>query len=68
MKIREMLTESNNDTLCAIRILGFVGIGLVGAGLIVGAAPAEIGLGVAAVIGAVGGSIKLKGDGIDNTK
>jgi hypothetical protein len=68
MRPIEIFTESDNVTLCAIRILGFVGVGLVGAGLIVGAAPAEIGLGVAAVIGAVGGSIKLKGDGIDNTK
>ena len=68
MKIREFLTESDNVTLCAIRILGFVGAGLVGAGLAVGAAPAEIGLGIAAIIGAVGGSIRLKGDGNESSR
>ena len=56
-------TEGDNRTLCAIRALGFLGLGLVGIGVIIGSAPAEIGLGVAAIIGSVGGSIRLKGDG-----
>lgn len=64
MNVKEMLTEADNTTVCAIRVLGFIGVGILGAGVAVGAAAAEIGFGVAAIIGAVGGSIKLKGDGL----
>lgn len=63
MNVKEILTESDNTTLCVVRVLGLVGMGLLGAGVLVGAAPAEIGLGVAAIVGAVGGSIRIKGDG-----
>ena len=63
MNVKEIFTESDNATLCVVRVLGIVGMGLLGAGVLVGAAPAEIGLGVAAIIGAVGGSIRMKGDG-----
>ena len=63
MNVKEIFTEGDNRTLCAIRTLGFLGLGLVGIGLVIGSAPAEIGLGVAAIIGSVGGSIRLKGDG-----
>ena len=64
MSVKAIFTENDNRTFCAIRVLGFIGVGLVGAGIVIGAAPAEIGLGVAAIIGSVGGAIKWKGDGI----
>jgi hypothetical protein len=63
MNVKGFFTEADNATGCAIRVLGFFGVGLVGVGVVIGAAPAEIGLGVAAIIGAVGGGIRLKGDG-----
>lgn len=63
MNAKEIITEGDNTTLCAIRILGFVGMGLVGVGVVIGLAPAEIGLGAAAIITAVGGSLRLKGGG-----
>ncbi len=63
MKIKHLLTESDNETFCAIRVIGFVGVGLVASAIFVGAAPLEVGAGIAAIIGAVGGSIRMKGDG-----
>ena len=61
MKISEMFTKGDNETLCEIRILGVIGtLAVIGAGFI--ALPAlEIGGGVAAVITALGGSIRLRG-------
>ena len=69
MRVKELFTEGDNTTGCAVRVLGFIGMGLLGVGLIIGAAPAEIGLGVAAIVGSVGGAIRMKGDGtklVDN--
>lgn len=63
MKTREIFTEGDNATLCAIRVMGFVGLGLVGVAVVVGSAPFEVGAGIAAVIASVGGGIRLKGDG-----
>ena len=61
MKIREVVTKADNETLCEIRIIGVVGsVAVIGAGLL--ALPAlEIGGGIAAIITAIGGAIRLKG-------
>lgn len=61
MELREIFTKADNETLCEIRILGVVGtVAVIGAGLL--ALPAlEIGGGVAAIITAIGGAIRLKG-------
>ena len=66
--IKDALTEKNNETYCAIRIIGFLGVALVGSAIVVGAAPFEVGAGVAAIIGALGGGIRLKNEGIDTAK
>lgn len=60
---KDAITEQDNQTFCAIRIMGFIGLGVVGVALFVGAAPFEAGAGVAAIIASVGGGIRLKGDG-----
>ena len=62
MKIRELVTEKDNATLCALRTFGFAGIGLVGLAILVGSGAAEVGIGVGAIITAVGGGIRLKGE------
>lgn len=59
--LKDLLTQSDNQTYCAIRLLGFVGVVMVGAAAVIGSAPLEVGMGVAAVITAIGGSIRLKG-------
>jgi hypothetical protein len=61
MKPQEILTHDDNQTLCEIRVLGVFGvIAVVGAGFL--ALPAlEIGAGVAAVLTALGGAIRLRG-------
>lgn len=61
MELREVFTKANNETLCEIRILGVIGtMAVIGAGFL--ALPAlEIGGGVAAIITAIGGAIRLKG-------
>lgn len=61
MVIRHLLTQSDNETYDAIRVLGFIGVIFVGGAAVIGAAPLEVGAGIAAVITAIGGSIKLKG-------
>jgi hypothetical protein len=66
--ITDALTERNNETFCAIRILGFLGVGLVGVAIVVGAAPLEVGAGVAAILTAIGGGVRLKNEGIDTAK
>lgn len=65
---KDALTERDNETYCAIRIIGFLGVALVGTAIVVGAAPLEVGAGVAAIIGALGGGIRLKNEGIDTAK
>lgn len=61
MNIKEVFTKSDNLTLDEIRILGVLGsVAVIGAGLL--ALPAlEIGGGIAAIITAIGGSIRLRG-------
>lgn len=66
--VRDALTERDNETYCAIRIIGFLGVALVGSAIVVGAAPLEVGAGVAAIMGALGGGIRLKNEGIDTAK
>ena len=66
--IHDALTERDNSTYCAIRIIGFLGVALVGTAIVVGAAPLEVGAGVAAIIGALGGGIRLKNEGVDTAK
>lgn len=63
MKIKHLLTEKDNETFCAIRVIGFMGVGLVAGAIFVGAAPLEVGAGIAAIITSIGGGIRLKGDG-----
>ena len=66
--IKDALTEKDNETYCAIRIIGFLGVALVGSAIVVGAAPLEVGAGVAAIMGALGGGIRLKNEGVDTAK
>ena len=70
MRITDAITEKDNNTLCSIRVMGFSGISLVAMAILVGTGAAEVGVGVSAIIAAVGGAIRLKGDGSDskNTK
>ena len=60
--IKQALTENGNESYCVIRILGVVGIGIVGMAVVIGAAPLEAGAGVAAVLTAIGGGARLKGE------
>ena len=60
--IKHALTENNNEAYCVIRILGVVGIGIVGVAVVIGAAPLEAGAGVAAILTAIGGGVRLKGE------
>ena len=66
--VKDALTEKDNETYCAIRIIGFAGVALVGSAIVVGTAPLEVGAGIAAIIGAVGGGIRLKNEGVDTAK
>jgi len=66
--IHDALTERDNTTYCAIRILGFVGVGLVGTAIFVGAAPLEVGAGVAAILTAIGGGVRLKNENVDTAE
>jgi len=65
--IHDALTERNNETFCAIRIIGFFGVALVGSAIVVGAAPLEVGAGIAAIITSLGAGIRLKNEGLDTT-
>ena len=65
---KDALTERDNETYCAVRIIGFLGVALVGTAIVVGSAPLEVGAGVAAIIGALGGGIRLKNEGVDTAK
>jgi hypothetical protein len=60
MKIREIWTKNDNETLCEIRVLGVLGtVAVIGAGFL--SLPAiEIGGGIAAIITAIGGAIRLR--------
>jgi len=62
MRITDVITERDNSTLCAIRIIGFSGIGLMAGAILVGTGIAEVGIGVAAIITSIGGALKLKGE------
>ena len=66
--VKDVLTERDNETFCAIRIIGFLGVALVGTAIVVGAAPLEVGAGVGAIITAIGGGIRLKNEGVDTAK
>ena len=63
MRITDVITEKDNSTLCAIRIIGFSGVGLMAGAIFIGSGIAEVGIGIGAIITAIGGAIKLKGDG-----
>ena len=65
---KNALTERDNETYCAIRIIGFAGVALVGAAIVVGAAPLEVGAGIAAIITSLGAGIRLKNEGVDTAK
>ena len=66
--LKDALTERDNETYCAIRIIGFLGVALVGTAIVVGAAPLEVGAGIGAIITAIGGGIRLKNEGVDTAK
>ena len=66
--IHDALTERDNETYCAVRIIGFLGVALVGTAIVVGAAPLEVGAGIGAIITAIGGGIRLKNEGVDTAK
>ena len=61
MNVREVFTKSDNLTLDEVRILGVIGVAaVIGAGFL--ALPAiEIGGGIAAIITAIGGAVRLRG-------
>mgnify|MGYP003344104618 CR=1 FL=1 len=61
MNVKELLTQSDNQTLCAIRAMGFMGVGLVAVAIVIGAPAIEAGAAIAAIVTSVGGSIRLKG-------
>jgi len=65
---KDALTERDNEIYCVIRIIGFLGVGLVGAAIVVGAAPFEVGAGIGAIIASIGGGIRLKNEGVDTAK
>ena len=65
MNAKEMFTERDNQTLCVLRILGTLGVLFVGGAAVLGAAPFEVGAGVAAIITAIGGGVRLKGESVD---
>ncbi len=65
---KDALTERDNETYCAVRIIGFLGVALVGTAIVVGAAPLEVGAGIGAIITAIGGGIRLKNEGVDTAK
>jgi uncharacterized membrane protein YkgB len=62
MSLKHLVTENDNETYCVIRVLGVVSIGLVGLAVVIGAAPFEAGAGAAAVLTAIGGGARLKGE------
>jgi len=66
--IHDALTERDNSTFCAIRIIGFLGVALVGSAIVVGAAPLEVGAGIAAIITSLGAGIRLKNEGVDTAE
>ena len=66
--IKDALTEKDNETFCAMRIIGFLGVALVGTAIVVGSAPLEVGAGIAAIITSIGGGIRLKNEGVDTAK
>lgn len=61
MKPSEIFTQSDNLTLCAMRVMGFIGLGVVATAVVIGAPALEAGAGIAAIVTAVGGAIRLKG-------
>lgn len=63
MRIKDVITEGDNQTLCAIRVIGFCGVALMGSAVLIGTGIAEVGIGISAIITAIGAGIKLKGDG-----
>ena len=60
--MKDAFTEKDGDTFCVVRILGFVGIGLVGGAMVLGAAAFEVGAGCAAIITSIGAGVRLKGE------
>jgi len=61
MRIQEVFTKSDNETADEVRILAVLGtVAVIGAGFL--ALPAlEIGGGIAAILTALGGAIRLRG-------
>lgn len=61
MKVQELLTKSDNVTLDEARVIAVIGtVAVIGAGFM--ALPAlEIGAGIAAIVTALGGAIRLRG-------
>ena len=67
MNAKEIFTERDNQTLCVIRILGTIGVLFVGGAAVLGVSAFEVGAGVAAIITAIGGGVRLKGESVDTT-
>ena len=65
MNAKEMFTERDNQTLCVLRILGTIGVLFVGGAAVLGVSAFEVGAGVAAIITAIGGGVRLKGESVD---
>lgn len=67
MNAKEIFTERDNQTLCVLRILGTIGVLFVGGAAVLGVSAFEVGAGVAAIITAIGGGVRLKGESVDTT-
>ena len=62
MKFTDTFTENDNQTYCAIRIMGFASLGLVATAVLIGSGIAEVGIATASIITAIGASLRLKGE------
>jgi len=62
VKIKELFTRSDNATLDEIRVLGALGVIAVVTGGFIALPVLEIGGGVTAILTALGGAIRLRGN------
>ena len=62
MRFTDTFTENDNQTYCAIRIMGFTSLGLVATAVFIGSGIAEVGIATASIITAIGASLRLKGE------
>jgi len=61
MKFQEIVTKSDNETLDEIRVLGAIGVLMVGGAAIFALPVLEVGGAIAAIITSMGGAVRLRG-------